>query len=325
MVMNQKHDITYCRVNKVASTYTMDLLTRLFKCSEDRLRGYAHEVEELPYSEMRRVVAKSFKFTFVREPYGRLFSTYSNKFYFPKEHWAPIGPLIVKRYRTNPSKDSLTYGHNITFAEMIRFLVDEFEAGRKVDEHLRPMNHRCNPCDYDYDFIGKLETLDADWNYLKQYWLKIKKISEIPEPAPKTGTSAFPDLKHILLTHTVIKDSTISKYKLYLRAWTYYQMTGYIYKYIDMPFNPSSQIKFKDFQTALEVAAERSKPYMTQTKQQKMEAIKQAYGSLPYPLLTRLRKVVDLDCKLFDYDCKPDWIFKMNDQKTDFDYFRGLN
>lgn len=172
-------DIIYCRVNKAASTFTIQTL---FKCPEECMRGAAEKLYNLPQEDIHNISEQAYKFMFVREPYSRLFSAYTNKFYFPKGNWAPIGPEIVKKYRQNPSADSLKYGHDITFSEIIHYVVEMFETGHgeTMDEHVRPMYARCNPCGYKYDFLGKMETATSDWRYLVHELQSRNILKDIP-------------------------------------------------------------------------------------------------------------------------------------------------
>ncbi|KAL4225072.1 hypothetical protein ACF0H5_015766 [Mactra antiquata] len=321
--MDPKRKIVYCRVNKVASTYTLKTLQETFNCSLSCLRETSRDLLQLPFSDFRDVISRSYKFMFVREPYGRLFSTYSNKFYFTKEHWAPIGPRIIERYRENPSLESLMYGHDITFHEMISFLVDEFMAGHKLDEHLRPMYSNCEPCDYSYDFIGNLETMESDWAYLKDIWHN-RKIVALPDAVGEDTRVGIPELSHVRKTIKMFENSTLSQYKLYVRAWSYFQITGHVYKHITMPFVENSTINIDDFQTALLKAVEQSKSFADECKNQKKEALLQAYASVPLTLLERLKNVLEVDCNLFGYEKRPEWVFVRNNISSEFNYFEGL-
>ncbi|KAL4240958.1 hypothetical protein ACF0H5_001741 [Mactra antiquata] len=324
-IIDPNRKITYCRVNKVASTYTLKTLTDTFNCSKTCFRETRKDIQQLPYSEFRDVIAGTYKFMFVREPYGRLFSTYSNKFYFTKEHWAPVGPNIITRYRKNPSFESKTYGHNVTFHEMIRFVVEEFEAGRKnIDEHLRPMYMHCDPCDYSYDFIGNLETMESDWAYLRDIWHTRRKIAKLSDTVGKNLRDDITGWVHVKRTIERFKKSTISQYKLYLRAWTYYQITGLVCKTIALPFTEDSNISIYKFQEALLKAVEQSKPFADECKRQKKEALHQAYASVPLELLERLKNALEIDCYLFGYETRPDWVFIRENTTSDFNYFKGL-
>lgn len=327
-MVNPSKSIVYCLVNKAASTFIKSSSMTVFNCSYKSFLSSSQYFNSHESSIRTAVLNRAFKFMFVREPYGRLFSTYSNKFYFPKDHWAPIGPEIVKTYRINPSRDSLLYGHNITFTELIRYTVDQFESGKRLDKHLRPMNVMCSPCDYHFNFIGKLETMSSDWKLLLDK-LRSKGLIEPPPPAvtAKDNTIFF-ILKHILLTRKIIQDSKIPLYNLYLRAWTYYQITGVLSKKYAMPYTSTDDIDHVMFTEHLKRAIDKSEAEITEVKRQRQEALIQAYSTVPMELLERLRKVVYDDCLLFGYDERPDWLFNRTvtgNNTPEFDYFKGIN
>jgi hypothetical protein len=255
-----------------------------------------------------------------------LFSTYCNKFYLPKGIWDPIGKDIVRRYRKNPSEDSLKYGYDVTFAELIRYTADEFEAGNKMDAHIRPMYSNCKPCDYEYDFIGKLETFKSDLDYLAHEWKARNITTHIPDGIGEKSIS-FGELYFVLSFLEKIKYSKIDMYSLYKRAWNYYQITAVISKHIDMPYVRSDNIKFYSFLAKLKEASEMSKNKFSDLRVQTHEAMLQAYSTVSTKDLERLKNVVKEDCLLFGYDVNPDWLFNrsLSRQTTNsFNYFSAI-
>ncbi|XP_061403991.1 carbohydrate sulfotransferase 9-like isoform X4 [Lethenteron reissneri] len=71
------------------------------------------------------------------------------------------GRAIISHYRKNPSRMSLTGGHDVTFPEMVRFILDP-ERPLGQDVHWLPAHHLCQPCLLRYDYLGKVETLGRD-------------------------------------------------------------------------------------------------------------------------------------------------------------------
>ena len=54
---------------------------------------------------------------FTREPYGKLLSGYVDKLFAPNPYfWKAIGRLIIRKFRKDPSPESLTCGHDVTFS-----------------------------------------------------------------------------------------------------------------------------------------------------------------------------------------------------------------
>jgi hypothetical protein len=306
----------------------MNTLYQTFDCDYNCLVNSSKRIWVLPYENKKFEISNVYKFLFVREPYGRLFSTYSNKFYFPKGYWHPIGTAIARTLRENPSKDSLEFGHDVKFSEFIRYVVEEFEVGHIMDEHIRPMSGDCNPCRYDFDFIGKLETMSSDFAYLKNEWINRNIIKKSRENLG-IKTNLFSAIKHFKFTLKKIKGSHIEIFNLYQRAWRYYQITAVLSKHIGMPFPKNMTIKFREFRQELEKAKQMSDVYNTTTvKAQRHEAMVQAYSTVPLKDLERLKTFVREDCLLFGYDESPAWLFDRTlstNATNTFNYFIGLD
>ena len=121
-------------------------------------------------SEREHLLKTFYKFTFVRNPYERLLSTYRHKFLLTdvsnrNYYLVHYGRKIAQRYR---SGSRLYAGNDVTFTEFLHYVIDEHEAGRNVDEHWDTYTNLCLPCSVQYDFIGKLESLQADAAYITQ-------------------------------------------------------------------------------------------------------------------------------------------------------------
>ncbi|XP_060555702.1 uncharacterized protein LOC132716447 [Ruditapes philippinarum] len=328
LLTTPNQSILYCRVSKAGSTYTLNTLNQIFHCDYNCLVNSSKRIWVLPYEKKKIEIRKSYKFLFVREPYGRLFSTYSNKFYLPKGYWHPIGTTITRKFRENPSKDSLEFGHDVKFSEFIRYIVEEFEVGHNMDEHIRPMAGNCNPCRYEFDFIGKLETMSSDFAYLKNEWSKRNIIKKSRKDLGKQ-TNLFSAMNHFYSTLKKINGSHIEIFNLYQRAWRYYQITAVISKHIDMPFSKNMTFNFHQFKQELEKAKQMSDVYnTTAVKAQKYEAMVHAYSTVPLRDLERLKIFVREDCLLFGYDESPAWLFDRtlsSNASTTFNYFIGLD
>ncbi|XP_060555701.1 carbohydrate sulfotransferase 11-like [Ruditapes philippinarum] len=328
LLTTPNQSILYCRVSKAGSTYTLITLNQTFDCDYNCLVNSSQRIWVLPYEKKKIEIRNVYKFLFVREPYGRLFSTYSNKFYFPKGNWHPIGTTIARTFRENPSNDSLKFGHDVKFSEFIRFVVEEFEVGHKMDVHIRPMAATCDPCRYDFDFIGKLETMSSDFAYLKNEW-KNRNIIKKSREDLGIKTNLFSAMNRLKFTLHRIKGSHIEIFNLYQRAWRYYQITAVISKHIGMPFSKNMTIKLREFKQKLEKAKQMSDVYnTTAVKAQRHEAMVQAYSTVPLKDLERLKTFVREDCLLFGYDESPAWLFDRTlstNATNTFNYFIGLD
>jgi hypothetical protein len=308
---------------------TLELLKQLFSCDTECLIQNAERVRL--NVNARQVMNDAFSFMVVREPYGRLFSTYCNIFYFPKEDWLYRGTKLIKLTRLNISNDSLLYGHDLSFSELVKYTVDTFEIGDRLDEHVRPMHHKsCNPCSFKFDYIVHLETLQNDFDFIfnKLQEETVEMYKKDIVISLKKWTTLGP-IKHLFKTIPLLKGSNISVYDVYLRAWCYYQITGQVLKTINFPYNESDliDIKKEDFLRQLTKAMNVSAVYKDKLKLQRAEAMIQAYSTISDEYMERLSNVVLGDCLLFGYDNKPAHLFdKISclQKKSNFDYFKGL-
>lgn len=325
------NSVAYCRNFKCASTLGMVALKQLFSCSDDNpcAPQAIADKHNLSKMEVIRHLNDKYSFFFVREPYRRLFSTYSNKFYLPKGHWAPVGPYIAKHYRTNPSEDSLEFGHDVTFKELIQYTVDQYERGIILDPHLRPMHELCNPCRFNYTYVGRVESVNSDWDQI----LNDLKRAGILNTSVATERKALQtlylsEIGHIYKTLAITKGSSISRYQFFQRSWSYFQINGRISKQIQLPYaeNEVDRLNKSQFHKEVDKAIKFSQTFGKDVANQKTEALLQAYSTIPMDLLERLRKVVLVDCLMFGYDDRPAWLFNRTETQdlTSYKYFVGI-
>ena len=143
------------------------------------------------YSETERDfrLQTYFKFMFVREPLHRLLSAYKDKFTtLGNPKYSPhYREKIIKSYRPDDFKPG---GENfITFAEFIKYYSQDINP----DQHWRQYERLCHPCFVNYDFIGRLETLEEDGTLL----LKMAGIDDrVTFPAVHRQTSSDEVLKY---------------------------------------------------------------------------------------------------------------------------------
>ena len=118
--------------------------------------------------ERFRIVKNYKKFLFVRHPYNRLDSVYYDRLrYDPTindNFQKVIGTVIIKRYRPKEltSPESLILGHDVRFPELVQYLTDESNPVRMSNVHFTPITDLCFPCQMDYDYVGKYESLEDD-------------------------------------------------------------------------------------------------------------------------------------------------------------------
>lgn len=285
-------------------------------------------IEDTKQDESIRI-KNSFSYVFVREPYSRLFSAYENKLFLPNKFFDFLGKDIIKTVRKPPT--SLSTGHDVTFAEMLEYVVTKYNRGEVLNEHLEPMHDRCDPCTVQFNFIGKLETMGPDIETLVDAWNKSEFInkSDIEGNAHEIESETrsaqmFGPVGHLFK----IADGKLKldRKDLFLRTWSSYQIRGLMLKHYEMPFiNDTNTINKEQYQEALTTAIEKSKDRKDELKMQREEALLQAYRTVPLNLMQKLRTFVKRDCDLFGYDNTPDKLFSRNmNISNTFNYFKGL-
>ena len=194
-IVNQEYKFIYCPIPKVASTSLfciMYLLSNSLK-KEDELtkfvclssqqkwaegvNEYVHDLHRyihnnltlVNYSrkESREIINSDryFKFTFVRDPWKRLTSAYLNKFVDvekPDKLLLSARTAIEGVYTINGKKPD--YTRSITFRQFLNYIA--VTKDQYLDVHWKPQNSFIK--NIDLDFVGKLETLSADFDYIIQ-------------------------------------------------------------------------------------------------------------------------------------------------------------
>lgn len=179
IIVDDQHRLLYCYVPKVACTNWKRVLMTLngnggqhpldIPANDSHGQHVFRTLDLYTPAEIQHRIEHYLKFVFVRHPFERLVSAFRNKFqqnysvYFQNR----FGRLIIQRYRTNPSQVSLERGHDVTFREFVRYLLDtETQRDGPLNEHWRPAFDLCRPCQINYDVVGKYETLERDADFV---------------------------------------------------------------------------------------------------------------------------------------------------------------
>lgn len=173
ILVNEEYHFLYCYVPKVACSNWKRVLKVLsgaldnveVKIKMDH-RSDLLFLSSLKPEAIRYRLKHYYKFMFVREPMERLLSAYRNKFGEIESYKKKYGVEIVKRYRKGYNKNKLITGDDVTFAEFVRYLLDE--DVEHMNEHWMPMYNLCQPCAVSYDFIGSYEHLEKDSEFVLQ-------------------------------------------------------------------------------------------------------------------------------------------------------------
>ncbi|KAI0226987.1 Carbohydrate sulfotransferase 11, partial [Lamellibrachia satsuma] len=238
LYVDDKHHFLYCEVPKVACTNWKRVLLimsgKMNTTDPKKLRpSLVHG--ELSYRYLRTLVSYSpdeieyrlrnyFKVMFVRNPLERILSAYINKFtqkystYFRKRY----GRRIVRRYRENPSEQSLQRGDDVTFNEFVQYILDpQTTQSIAFNAHWRQYYKLCRPCIVNYDYIGKYETLAYDVRNV----LRKLNVSNIRFPASVSSGRRTADLVKSVYAN-ISTEELHSLWKLYAVD---FEMFGYKY------------------------------------------------------------------------------------------------
>lgn len=112
-------------------------------------------------------IRRTRKFLIVRHPLERLLSAYRDKLEHMQGreyYYKRFGRRITLRYREPVDNVNATAKLEPTFAEFLRFIVNE----KHFDEHWAPYYLTCEPCAIQYDYVLKFETLDRDQKFFMQ-------------------------------------------------------------------------------------------------------------------------------------------------------------
>ena len=242
------------------------------------------------------------------------------------------GRQVIKLTRRNASEDSLNFGHDVTFLELIQFVLWRNKFKRIIDEHFAPMYSRCYPCKRKQFYLGKLETFSDDASFIISKLAPNNSDFELRLENNDIASTLNEALNRVGALFTLLNTTqqlNYSRHSLFLRTWRDFQIRGLLSKAFEMPLSEQEvmNISQKQFETILKSAL--SKPMnKTVVKSQRNEALMQAYSALPRDVLQDLKQYVGTDCDLFGYDREPEWLFgpalRNNDLNTSFNYFDTL-
>nr|XP_006817747.1 PREDICTED: carbohydrate sulfotransferase 11-like [Saccoglossus kowalevskii] len=165
LLVDDNYNILYCPAAKVASTNWRKVFLVL--------RGTFKNVSEIPgnrlvyrlnyphldsytKSEIELRMRTYTKFMFTRHPIPKLLSAYINKL-GDSPQW-----VLLKKIRPWMTVvDKINYASNkLSFSDFVNHILKT--DSNQLNEHWGLITNQCNPCNIDYDILGKFETLNED-------------------------------------------------------------------------------------------------------------------------------------------------------------------
>ncbi|KAM4013377.1 carbohydrate sulfotransferase 8-like isoform 2-T2 [Anomaloglossus baeobatrachus] len=199
LMVEETHKFLYCEVPKVGCSnwkriiilLKMNLNLKAEYLEHDEIHNNAElkRLSDYPEQEQKKMLETYIKVMFTRDPFQRLVSAYRDKLLHGVGYQGIEIPRIIKaKYRKDKKSTE-----NVNFNEFVQYLLTE--KPKEMDVHWRPMHYLCDPCNINYDFLGKLETVKKDSDYVLKVLgapsaLKYPEIKQFNESKTDTKTSS---------------------------------------------------------------------------------------------------------------------------------------
>ena len=246
IIVDDKHQILYCFVPKIACTSWKIVflqLSGIVPPGRTPSQYYVNRhglkklrlLREYDLQQRRYILGHYRKFLFTRNPYTRLLSVYRNKLepestFERAQKWQDtVGKVITDKYgpKKKTAATSSVPGQNatLTFTKFLRYIIDDTSA---VDDnrHWRSVYDSCFPCDVNYDFIGRFETLHSDVAYFLNLLGVEGKVefpkAEMSSPTNSSNTAVL--RKYYSKVPPILMKKLYAKYRLDFHLFGYREM-----------------------------------------------------------------------------------------------------
>ena len=198
-VTEAKNVIGYCHVPKVASTLLMTNFAELNNLNESMIQNklkamtlhdYLFAKFSKSYPKNEDQLSKLFTFVFIRHPFERLVSAFHDKF-ITLQQLNLMAPFVKHYMKSNGITDKLILKKpwvkrhiNVTFENFVKFVLHENSLKEKISPpswHWWPFSDVCKLNEIDYNFIGKIESLEQDVECILQHFPDYAKLQTIKD------------------------------------------------------------------------------------------------------------------------------------------------
>ncbi|XP_069141895.1 carbohydrate sulfotransferase 10-like [Argopecten irradians] len=319
MYIDRKHKLTYCYLLKSGFTFwgtLFKIVAGVFNTTSPfdpdifyKRATPVASLQALPQKERAPFFNNSFSFMFTRDPYTRLLSGYTDKLFMPNSHWQSVAPSIARVARRRHQ----TCVPDIEFKEFIKYIIHSEEHGEGRDAHYHFAFNFCDPCQYKYDFIGQMETIKQDTMYLLDKMNQSKVIQSLEKDLRRQYAN-FTITERVDMLFRSKGSSYSCKenfFKIQQKIWKGFQMNGIISTKSRYPISEedSNRITPKEFRDAV-IKAIGDAADGDVSRRNKEEAMLEAYSTVDTADMEKLSKLLQPDCEVFGYDCRPDKLFK---------------
>lgn len=263
------------------------------------------------YQRKGNVTIKQYKVMFTRDPYNRLFSFYVDKMLAPNPYfWKSVGVEVAYLTRQiRREKNKRLCGHDATFPEFIKYVIYTLETRKKIDPHWIEMEKNCQPCEMNYDFIGKMENFNEDSKEI----LRKLGLTSMADFLDKSGKEASVDdaIKDTLsqpFTFRAKYRTCMSFQDAILRAWKKLQIRGLIGEAsLDGLIINEKVTKLDDVISRARAA--RNQSTALERKEIKNKMFNELWDQVDTLDMYKLKKLYANDFELFGYDSMPSKLF----------------
>ncbi|KAI8775372.1 carbohydrate sulfotransferase 10 isoform X1 [Biomphalaria glabrata] len=319
-LVSRKHNFLYCPVEKVASTFWRRFLHQLeytnpmrspFDISAHHIYSQIDTNTSVyeTKNQLAQLLDKSIKLLFVRDPFNRLFSAYVDKLLAPNPiFWRIWGVRAIQQFRSTPKGGQAkpACGDDVTFGEFVSLSVSPVG---QLDHHLMRIVGLCSPCYVNYTIVGKMETFARDTGLLLRHLDINESDLHLDRMSDDVTKDAVEDSVLDAMSPTWMNKSLgcISKDDVIARIWRKLQIRGFISWRIDRQMAPEN---VRDINGALLTdllkMAVLASTNRTELSIQKSQALLEAYSTLAENQFDSIRRVYDMDFKLFNYNSQPE-------------------
>ena len=327
-VVDRRRNLLYCPVAGAASDFFQRFLYSLKVNNRSREVASPLQVPEELGAEaefdtpslsfhrkaLDEFMASSVKLVMVREPFSRLYTTYVDRLLVPDAlYWKRWAVPAIARHRKYPSNHSLTCGHDLTFAEFVKYVIEELHES---DDDVKPVSTLCVPCEVHYSVIGHVDTLTSDFVYLTSLLkLTVANLSAESFAADVIDDAIMSATKKAFDHYNGGLDACIPKYELGKRLWRKLQTDGVISDQLKFSFAPKKVEKMTatEFVEMVREARQVSGGGTGQAPgpglaQQRAQAVHEAFKALSGQDVMKLVNIYSADFDMFAYDKHPSFL-----------------
>ena len=292
--------LKFCRVPKVGSTYLSAL--KIHRATVNH-----HFMSNRRYSCRKLLPPLPRSFLIVRDPYVRIVSGYFDKIVTIPWWWRNYGAFIVNKFRGgNVSPDQVGCGHDVTFEEFVRFLVYSDTAQTMQDPHFIPVHKLCNVCEFNFDYLGKLETFTQDLKYIYESVGESSDFDFSPDLMKVSNKTQY--FRSLFEKEDYSKCTSICEGMQ--KVWYGLQSMGFIPRSYNFPFlgercNSVSPNEFRE----VSVKAYTDNKGKFDKHKQKDDFLRDVYSQVDIKYKLELYKVLKRDLDFFGYPHFPESVF----------------